>query len=64
MEPGDCLLSYTDALIETRDSDGEMLGEACHEAGQLLHQGFAKLGVIVDDQNSSRIWHVKPLPVR
>jgi sigma-B regulation protein RsbU (phosphoserine phosphatase) len=28
MEPGDCLLSYTDALIESRDADGEMLGEA------------------------------------
>ncbi|HXA77080.1 MAG TPA: PP2C family protein-serine/threonine phosphatase [Candidatus Acidoferrales bacterium] len=27
MEPGDCLLSYTDALIESRDADGEMLGE-------------------------------------
>jgi len=25
--PGDCLLSYTDALIESRDADGEMLGE-------------------------------------
>jgi hypothetical protein len=24
---GDCLLSYTDALIESRDADGEMLGE-------------------------------------
>jgi sigma-B regulation protein RsbU (phosphoserine phosphatase) len=28
LEPGDCLLSYTDALIESRDADGEMLGEA------------------------------------
>ena len=27
LEPGDCLLSYTDALIESRDADGEMLGE-------------------------------------
>src|SRR5580658_9778099 len=27
IEPGDCLLSYTDALIESRDADGEMLGE-------------------------------------
>ncbi len=27
MEPGDYLLSYTDALIESRDADGEMLGE-------------------------------------
>ena len=27
MEPGDCLLSYTDALIESRDAGGEMLGE-------------------------------------
>ena len=25
--PGDCLVSYTDALIESRDADGEMLGE-------------------------------------
>jgi len=24
---GDCLLGYTDALIESRDADGEMLGE-------------------------------------
>jgi sigma-B regulation protein RsbU (phosphoserine phosphatase) len=28
LEAGDCLLSYTDALIESRDADGEMLGEA------------------------------------
>ncbi|HEV2520993.1 MAG TPA: PP2C family protein-serine/threonine phosphatase [Candidatus Acidoferrales bacterium] len=28
LEPGDCVLSYTDALIESRDADGEMLGEA------------------------------------
>jgi phosphoserine phosphatase RsbU/P len=28
LEPGDCLMSYTDALIESRDADGEMLGEA------------------------------------
>ena len=28
LEPGDCLLSYTDALIESRDADGEELGEA------------------------------------
>jgi len=27
LEPGDCLLSYTDALIESRDANGEMLGE-------------------------------------
>ena len=27
LEPGDCLLAYTDALIESRDVDGEMLGE-------------------------------------
>jgi phosphoserine phosphatase RsbU/P len=27
LELGDCLLSYTDALIESRDADGEMLGE-------------------------------------
>ncbi len=27
MQPHDCLLSYTDALIESRDADGEMLGE-------------------------------------
>jgi sigma-B regulation protein RsbU (phosphoserine phosphatase) len=25
--PGDCLLKYTDALIESSDADGEMLGE-------------------------------------
>src|ERR1700722_14183030 len=28
LEIGDCLLSYTDALIESNDADGEMLGEA------------------------------------
>ena len=28
LEPGDCVLSYTDALIESRDADGETLGEA------------------------------------
>jgi phosphoserine phosphatase RsbU/P len=28
LESGDCLLSYSDALIESRDADGEMLGEA------------------------------------
>jgi serine phosphatase RsbU (regulator of sigma subunit) len=27
LQSGDCLLSYTDALIESRDADGEMLGE-------------------------------------
>ena len=28
LEPGDCLVSYSDALIEASDADGEMLGEA------------------------------------
>jgi sigma-B regulation protein RsbU (phosphoserine phosphatase) len=28
LENGDCVLVYTDALIESRDADGEMLGEA------------------------------------
>ena len=28
LEPGDCVVSYTDALIESSDADGEMLGEA------------------------------------
>src|SRR5439155_11182841 len=27
LAPGDCLLAYTDALIEARDADGEMLDE-------------------------------------
>ena len=27
LEPGDCLVSYTDALMESCDADGEMLGE-------------------------------------
>ncbi len=27
LESGDCVLSYTDALIESHDADGEMLGE-------------------------------------
>ena len=28
LEPGDCVVSYSDALIESSDADGEMLGEA------------------------------------
>jgi sigma-B regulation protein RsbU (phosphoserine phosphatase) len=28
LEPGDCVVAYTDALIESSDADGEMLGEA------------------------------------
>ncbi len=28
LKPGDCFLTYSDALIESRDADGEMLGEA------------------------------------
>ena len=28
LAPGDCLMSYTDALVESRDADGEMLDEA------------------------------------
>ena len=32
--------------------------------GQLLDQGFAEFGIIVDDQNSTRIWHVEPPPAR
>jgi sigma-B regulation protein RsbU (phosphoserine phosphatase) len=27
LEPGDCVVVYTDALIESRDANGEMLGE-------------------------------------
>ena len=27
LAPGDCVLSYTDALVECNDADGEMLGE-------------------------------------
>ncbi|HEV8076451.1 MAG TPA: PP2C family protein-serine/threonine phosphatase, partial [Candidatus Acidoferrum sp.] len=27
LDPGDCLVSYTDALMESCDADGEMLGE-------------------------------------
>jgi serine phosphatase RsbU (regulator of sigma subunit) len=27
LEPGDCVLSYTDALIESKDAGGEILGE-------------------------------------
>jgi serine phosphatase RsbU (regulator of sigma subunit) len=27
LDPGDCLVSYTDALIESCDADGKMLGE-------------------------------------
>src|ERR1700722_6884455 len=28
LKSGDCILTYTDALIESRDADGEMFGEA------------------------------------
>ena len=28
LDPGDCVINYTDALIESCDADGEMLGEA------------------------------------
>jgi sigma-B regulation protein RsbU (phosphoserine phosphatase) len=28
LQPGDCLVTYTDALIESNDADGTMLGEA------------------------------------
>ncbi len=37
LEPGDCFLSYSDALIESRDASGEMLGETglLHIARQL-----------------------------
>lgn len=28
LDPGDCVVSYSDALIESCDADGEMLGEA------------------------------------
>jgi len=28
LEPGDCVLGYTDALMESNDADGQMLGEA------------------------------------
>jgi serine phosphatase RsbU (regulator of sigma subunit) len=28
LDPGDCLVSYSDALIESCDADGEMLGES------------------------------------
>jgi sigma-B regulation protein RsbU (phosphoserine phosphatase) len=28
LKSGDCVLNYTDALVESRDADGEMLGEA------------------------------------
>jgi phosphoserine phosphatase RsbU/P len=28
LEPGDCLISYTDAFVESCDANGEMLGEA------------------------------------
>ena len=28
LEPGDCVVSYTDALIESKDADGKDLGEA------------------------------------
>jgi sigma-B regulation protein RsbU (phosphoserine phosphatase) len=27
LEPGDCMLSYTDALMESKDATGEILGE-------------------------------------
>jgi hypothetical protein len=27
LDPGDCIVNYTDALMESRDADGQMLGE-------------------------------------
>lgn len=37
MQEGDCLLAYTDALIESQDADGEMLGEqGLHRIVRLL----------------------------
>src|SRR5581483_5666916 len=47
LEPGDCLLSYTDALIESRDAEGEMLGEEgllglVRTLGDLEPQKFAE----------------------
>jgi len=35
LDSGDCVLSYTDALIESRDADGEMLGE--HGLLRIMH---------------------------
>jgi hypothetical protein len=35
LESGDCVLSYTDALIESRDASGEMLGE--HGLLRIMH---------------------------
>ena len=47
LQPGDCVLSYTDALIESKDADGEMLGEdgvlrLARLIGELGPQEFAE----------------------
>ena len=31
---------------------------------ELLDERVAKLGVVVDDQDPTRVWHVQPLPPR
>ena len=45
LEPGDCVLSYTDALIESNDADGEMLGE----------QGVLRIARLIGDLNPENL---------
>src|SRR5260370_30320645 len=45
LDPGDCLLSYTDALVESRDADGEMLDEA----------GLLRITRLLGDVESERL---------
>ncbi len=45
MEPGDFVVAYSDALIESRDADGEMLGE----------EGLLRLARLLGDVEAHRI---------
>ncbi len=45
LQPGDCLVTYTDALMESYDADGEMLGE----------EGVLKILRLVGDAEPDRL---------
>ncbi len=45
LEPGDCVLSYTDALMESNDANGEMLGE----------QGVLRIARLLGDMDPAEL---------
>jgi hypothetical protein len=45
LQPGDCVVSYSDALIESQDADGEMLGE----------EGLLRIMRLLGDVDPSRL---------